>query len=349
MDKLRQHQALRFAATLALAAGGGWLATALHLPLPWVLGSMAGVTLISLAGQVAQQPGWARRGAQMAIGTALGLYFTPQVVAQVSDLVPWIVLGATFALVLSVLGARVMQRMTGFDGPTAIYSVALGASAEMTIQAQHAGADGAMVASSHAVRIILVTSLASLIAGFSGVAPGYAPLGLPLLPIWMLLALIPTVLTAAVMLNKLKVPNAWVLGPMLVTGICAYFGLIGRLPMAVLVIAQIAIGWNLGQNLTRRFFTRAPRVVASAALVTLGILALCFSLAALIAHHTGLPQLTAFLSLAPGGMGEMGVLAKSFGLAAPVVTAFHLTRILCTIFLTRPLAHWMLASGWVRH
>jgi uncharacterized membrane protein AbrB (regulator of aidB expression) len=52
--------------------------------------------------------------------------------------------------------------------------------------------------------------------------------------------------------------------------------------------------------------------------------------------------------MAPGGMAEMGVIAKAFGLGAPVVTAFHLMRIVLTIFLTRWLAQGMLRSGWVQ-
>ena len=62
----------------------------------------------------------------------------------------------------------------------------------------------------------------------------------------------------------------------------------------------------------------------------------------------GLPLPTAFLALAPGGMAEMAVMAKAFGLAAPLVTAFHITRIVCTILLTGLLARWMLRVGWVR-
>jgi uncharacterized membrane protein AbrB (regulator of aidB expression) len=42
------------------------------------------------------------------------------------------------------------------------------------------------------------------------------------------------------------------------------------------------------------------------------------------------------------------VIAKAFGLGAPVVAAFHIVRVICTIFLTGALARWMLRSAWVR-
>ena len=122
----------------------------------------------------------------------------------------------------------------------------------------------------------------------------------------------------------------------------------GRLPDGILIAAQVMIGWALGQSMTRAFFVRAPRMLASAALVTIGILAVCLAMGAFISWGADLPVMTAFLALAPGGMAEMGVIAKAFGLGAPVVAAFHIVRVVCTIFLAGALARWMLRSGWVR-
>jgi 4-aminobutyrate aminotransferase len=61
------------------------------------------------------------------------------------------------------------------------------------------------------------------------------------------------------------------------------------LPDGLLVASQVLIGWALGQSITRDFFVRAPRVLASAALVTLGILMLCLGLAWLVSLGAGLP------------------------------------------------------------
>jgi uncharacterized membrane protein AbrB (regulator of aidB expression) len=69
---------------------------------------------------------------------------------------------------------------------------------------------------------------------------------------------------------------------------------------------------------------------------------------ALISRGAELPLMTAFLALAPGGMAEMGVIAKAFSLGAPVVASFHIVRVICTIFLTGTLARWMLRTGWVK-
>lgn len=343
--------ARRLALTLTAAVLGGWLAAILGVPLPWVLGSMAGVAAVGLVGQdsrVFKRPTWSRRAAQLVIGCAMGLYFTPAVMAQVGRLAFWMAGGAALALLLSVLCARALQRLARVDGPTAIYAMAIGASSEMSLQATRAGADGALVASAHAMRIILVTCTVSLVAWSTGVPSAVQSVDAPLLPLWVWLCLLLASVAVGWLVQRLRLPNPWLLGPLLVCGAAAGLGLEGRLPDALLVASQVAIGWGLGQNISRDFFRRAPRILASAALMTFAMIAACTGFAALMASVTGLPLLTGFVGLAPGGMAEMAVIAKAFGLGAPVVLGFHLVRMFATIFLTRYLAAWMLRSGWVR-
>jgi membrane AbrB-like protein len=342
------QRSLRLAATLLSACAGGSIASYIHMPLPWILGTMTGVACMSLTAGVHRQPVLARKSAQIYIGATIGLYFTPAVLALLSGLALWMVIGALIGIVMSALSARLLQRLAQVDGPTAIYAVALGASAEMSVQAQRAGADGAVVASAHAVRIMLVTSTASWIAWASGADPVIPQAGIGVLSLWVSAALLLAAATSGWIFQKLHTPNAWVLGALLIGAICANHDMTGRLPDLGLIAAQLVIGWGLGQNITREFFTRAPRTLASVAVVTLIILGVCLFSAVFIAKGADIKVITAFLSMAPGGMTEMGIISKAFGLGAPVVTAFHLTRILTTIFLTKPMARKMLDSGWIK-
>ena len=334
---------------LVAAALGGLLANLVHLPLAWVIGSMLGVGLLSmLSGQRHQQPAHLRRSAQGCIGVALGLYFTPEVWQQLGGLLPWIVLGALTALTLSVLSAPVLQRWAKVEGPTAIYAVALGASAEMSLQGQRAGADAAAVASAHSLRIILVTTSASMLAWVLGEPLSWTPATADTLPWTIWVPMLSVAGVVALVLHRGRLPNPWLLGPLIVGGLWAAQGETSRLPDWITVTAQVLIGWALGQHLTRQFFARAPRWLFCSAGVTMGILLACLGMAVLIAQGSGLPIMTCFIAMAPGGMAEMGVIAKSFGLGAPVVTAFHLMRIVMTIFCTQWLAQWMMRTGWVQ-
>ena len=339
------------ALAMPIAALGGAVAHAIHMPLAWVLGSMLAVAASSLlSGQTLSQPSGLRRMAQGCIGLAIGLAFTPQIWQVLGGLAPWVALGALSALPLTLLAAPVIQGLAGVDGPTTIYCVALGASSEMVLQARQAGADGASVACAHAVRIILVTGCLTLLIWSIGPATQTVLLTpqVTTLPLGILLTLLPAAVVAALVLHQWKVPNPWLLGPLFTGGLASAMSFGGRLPDSLLVTSQVFIGWALGQAITRQFFARAPRVIASSAVVTLAILTACLGLAWLVSLSAGMPLASAFLAFAPGGMAEMAVMAKAFGLAAPMVTAFHIARIVCTILITRSMARWMLRVGWVR-
>lgn len=350
MKRALGDKPMRLGLGLLVATLGGMLAKAVGLPLPWVLGAMICIAALALTSGTEQRqpPSW-RRIAQIVIGLALGLFFTPTVLNQTMALAPWIVLGALSALGLSFLAAPVFQRLANTDGATAIYSVALGASAEMVLQAQRAGADGASVASAHATRIIVVTSAASLLASMLGQSLSASTPNTSVIPALQLTLLFSLAGVAAWTLHKFRLPNPWLLGPLVIGGLFAGTLGTGRLPESLIIVAQILIGWALGQNITRAFFVRAPRLLFSAVMVTLGILSVCLMLAAVISNGASLPLMTSFIALVPGGIAEMGVIAKAFGLGAPIVTAFHVTRIIATIFMTQSLSRWMLSSGWVRH
>jgi membrane AbrB-like protein len=346
--KIDVDRLARLALTIAFAIGGGWAAFHVHMPLPWVLGPMVAVACVSMANKVHKQPVLARKSAQIYIGASIGLYFSPAVLQLIGGLAPWMVFGAFVGIFMSVVSARVLQKLAKVDGATAIYSVALGASSEMSVQAQRAGADGAVVASAHAVRIMMVTSTASYIAWASGATPIMPTPGIGVLSWTLTVGILASATITGWGFQKLRMPNPWVLGALLIAAICANHDIVGRLPDLGLIAAQVVIGWGLGQHINRAFFTRAPRTLASVAVVTLGILAVCMAAAWLIARGADVAVMTAFLSMAPGGMTEMGILSKAFGLGAPIVTAFHLTRILTTIFLTKPVSEKMLSTGWVK-
>lgn len=335
--------------TLAAAGAGGYAALRLKIPLPWVLGSMMGVALLSLLGGGARQPLQARRLAQITIGTALGLTFTQEILRQVVALGHWMLLGALFSIGLTMLFSRVIQRMANMDGPTAIYSVAVGASAEMALQAQTAGADGAQVASAHAIRIILVVSLATVVASFSSEKAGaliFAAttpnLSWPLALLFLGLAPL-----CGWLANKVRMPNGWLLGPVVMAGSFAASGTTAKMFPEALVAAQILIGWSLGQHMTRQFFMKSPRMLASATVVTLGMLTICVLLAWCLSLAGVVSLLTGFLAVAPGGTAEMAIIAKTFGIGAPVVTAFHIFRVISTVLTIGWVARTVVRCGWV--
>ncbi len=338
--------------TLAWAIMCGAGAQELGIPLPWVLGPMFGIGFFTFAELAGSLPSVGRQGGQITIGVALGLYFTQSVIAQVSQLAIWMILGAVFSLALTMLFARFFQRFAGVSGATAMYCSAIGAASDMATQAQKAGADGAAVASSHAVRVMIVVTVIPLIATFMGAEAIDAALALkgmaPIIEREPLAVVVGCGVALAWIAGRLGLPNPWVLAPLAVAAIYAAMGNETRLPDAVVNGGSLLIGWNLGQYMTREFFKNSPRVVLAAALMTVGMLLVSLGFAALISAWVGLPLVTAIVATSPGGIAEMAITAKVLGLGAPVVTAFHFIRLLSVIIFIKPLSDLLIKKGWLR-
>lgn len=340
--------AVHFMKTVVAAFIGAEIANLLHIPLPWMLGSMFGVACITLAGQVYPQPKWARRSAQVFIGSALGLFFTPLIFQQLWSLLPWISIGAASVILMSLLVAPLLQKMAGLDGATTLYAIALGGASEMSAQAQEVGADAPMVALSHTVRIVLVMLTTSLIAGASGGAMPLPDTTAHHLSLSNAAVLLIGSYLMGMLFVRLRIGSAWKLGALLVGALFALSGMQGRWPQEGIVVAQMVIGWGLGQNMTRSFFTRAPLAMLAMAASTLLLMAGCMGMAWFLSQQVNIPLTTAFLAMAPGGMTEMGLIAKLFGLAVPTVITFHLLRMVFALLFTQVLGRWLIHLNWIK-
>ena len=141
---------------------------------------------------------------------------------------------------------------------------------------------------------------------------------------------------------RLGRPNPWFLGALVVAMGLTITGVeLSAMPKALSNAAQLVIGVSLGVRFTPAFVHTAPRWLASVAVATLGLIAVCSAFAMLLAWGVGLPPGTMILAMAPGGVAEMAITAKVLQLGAPVVTAFHVCRLVAVLVLLEPLYLWM--------
>jgi uncharacterized membrane protein AbrB (regulator of aidB expression) len=75
--------------TLAVGIPAGFLFQRLHTPIPWMIGPMIAVATLNLMGVRMQSPPYAaRQMGQVILGSAVGLYFTLSVVAELAPTSP---------------------------------------------------------------------------------------------------------------------------------------------------------------------------------------------------------------------------------------------------------------------
>lgn len=336
-------------AALAVAVGvvAAQGCVALHAPLPWLIGPLFATAGLSMAHHHTARWGWPelhcpigmRNAGQWAIGCALGLYFTPAVVALVVRLAPWIALGVAWALVLGFGMAWALRQLTRVDLPTAVFSMAIGGASEMAVQGERNGGDVARVAAAHSLRVLIVVSVlpfAYQFLGLHGIDPYEA--GARIVKWDGLLALIATTCAVALVMRRLGLPNAWVIGPMMSALVLTASGQQwSALPGWMINAGQLFIGVSLGTRFTPEFFLAAPRFMAAVTAVVVGAIVASIGFAAVVHVGTGLPLATMILATSPGGIAEMSLTAKTLQLGVPVVTAFHVTRMSIMVMSIGPL------------
>jgi uncharacterized protein len=332
------------ALTLALAGLAGLAAQSVRLPLPWMIGPLFVLASLCMAGLPLQAPPGGRHLGQWAIGTALGLYFTPAVVAELGHHLALVSGVAMAAVVVGSLCAVLTLRLTGVDRPTAFFASLPGGASEMAHLAERWGGAVDRIAAAHALRVLLVVAIVPLaltLAADPAVAQGARPL--PVVAWDRLPLLLAVGLLGVGLLRLLRVANAWVLGPLLGVGLCVAQGVsLTALPGWAVNGGQILIGCSLGTRFSREFFHAAPRFMAVACLTALLSIALAGGLAGVLAAATGLPLATLVLAAAPGGVAEMCITAKVLQLGVPLVTVCHVLRVV-VLTLGAPLGYRLFA------
>jgi membrane AbrB-like protein len=325
--------ALLLALVAALACV--WLDT----PLPWLIGPLFATAGACMLGAPLSAPVRAREAGQWAIGTALGLYFSAPVLAVLARYAGWIALAVVFALALGAAGSWLLRRLSGTDHATAFFAMAVGGASEMAVQGERHGALVDRVAAAHSLRIMMVVGTIPFIvralhadAALPAFVPAAAQVHYPGLA---LLALATG--AGALLLKRIDVPNAWVIGPLAVALALTASGIhLSRLPEWAIRTGQLLIGVSLGTRFTPAFVHTAPRFLASVAACTLAALVLAAGFALSLAHLAGMHWATAVLATSPGGIAEMALTARVLNLGVPVVTAFHVTRMVVVVLAIGP-------------
>lgn len=319
-------------ATPLVGLSGGWLASLVGWPLPWLVGAMLAVILVRCSGWRIEDIPNGRRCGQWIISSAIGLHFTREVVGQVSEHALIILVCALGTLFMSIIGVVIFRR-GGDDPVTAFFSSMPGGASEMiNLASRHRAGRLDRVAAAQSLRMVLLVLTIPAIFTLGIDAPSQ-PAALPVEGVWLAL-LLPLGALVALGWQRLQQPNPWMLGPLFV---CATFAValdrqVG-LPPGLGEAGQWLMGCSLGCHFDRPFFRSAPafliRVVAFTVLMVLGTSAMAWGLAVL----GGLPVPAVMLGMMPGGISELSLTAEALNLSVALVTAIQVLRFVLVLFL----------------
>lgn len=339
----------RFLITLAVALAGGALFTLIHSPLPWLLGPMMFAFLGTRVLKKVKPlwPGYLRNTALLIIGYSIGLSFTVQTLNEMGQQLPNMILMTVLLLLLSALIAYGISKLSGLPFQTVLMGSIPGGLSQMIIIAEETkGIDLTVVTFLQVSRLMMIIFCVPLLvfsplfggdkSSVTAAVPGEVPLWGDLFPDVLLFAAVCVIV--AYLANKIRFPSAYLLGPMIATAALHLSGVHGpALPSAFLDVSQLLIGTYVGLLLRPETLTNKVRIIGLAILSGAVLILGALGLSALLTRLHGVSAATAFLAMAPGGMDQMGIMAKEIDANIAVVSCYQLFRTWFIFFAVPPL------------
>lgn len=319
----------RMAMSLAIGIAGAVFGQLAGLPLPYMLGPLLFAAIAALAGAPMLMFPYGREFGQVIVGLGIGLRFTPTVALATVKLLPAMALSTVLMMLTTMGAAFLMQRLAGIDRRTAFFSTAAAGIIEMAVIATQKGANSSIVAVTHLIRVTLIVATVPFLVTLFGIQGDIQTtdiaFGAEALP---LIGLLLAGGVLGYLVAPLRIPNTWLLVPVIIGAVVAGFGFgpFG-IPKLLLTAAQVVIGTWVGSRFRREVVGRLPRVTVSAVIVTAYLIASALILAWLLTLLTDLSFTTAVLAVAPAGVTEMVLTATAMHLDAATVTAFQIMRI----------------------
>ena len=156
-----------FAETLALAAGGAWLATRWRIPAGALLLPMfAGVVLNDTGLLAIELPWWLLAACYALVGWSIGLRFTPAILRHAAHLLPRVLAGICTLIVLCGGLAWALAHFAHVDPLTAYLATSPGGADTVAIIASSSPVDVPFVMAMQSARFIVVAFCGPAIARF---------------------------------------------------------------------------------------------------------------------------------------------------------------------------------------
>jgi hypothetical protein len=332
-------------ATGLAAIPGGFLFSFLHIPLPWMLGPLT-FTLIhhALRGRGTRWPVGLRNAGMIVIGYSMGRTVTAETMQLILINLPGMAAVTLLIVSFSLAMGYLTHRKTGISLASGILGSVPGGLAQMVLMAEEIEeADVAAVTLMQMARIIAVLFIVPFVATY-GIA--HLPVGPPASsPVaaaagYNLFAALPALLMAplgALLAIRLNAPIPFLLGPIFATMTAVLLGFPApQVPGPLINTAQLFFGVYLGVTISLESLRGAGRVLPWAVGGAVALVAFTYLLAFGLTRVTSASLLTAFLSTAPGGITEMGIVALTLGADVAFILAYQLFR-LFFILLVAPL------------
>jgi membrane AbrB-like protein len=335
VEILRSNSTLQVVVTLAIGACGAIAAIVAGLPAAALIGSTLAVSTVSFCRLPTGVPSWLRNMAFAAIGCSLGSGVNTDFFELA---VKWPLSLGGLVLVMGVILFISSWILTAFFAQTritAILAASPGAlSYSLAIAATGVG-DARAIIVIQSIRLLSITTGLPLVLDLldleHGNSGGVLQSHIPLMATAGLFLL--ALLTGHVLERK-KLPAAFLIAGVIISGILHYLGFVsGRPQTGFLWTGFVITGSVIGARFTTIPLADIKRLVGGALAVVVASSAIAAFFAAIAAHLLALPFGQLWVSYAPGGVEAMAAMALALGYDSAFVATHHLFRIILLLFM----------------
>ena len=328
---------------ILLGTAGGGAAYHLHLPLPWMLGSLFFTALLCVIFPTSVPQNYKfplnfRMVFVAIVGLMIGAQVTPDLIAR-SRYVWMSLIGVTLFVPLAFGVNYLIFRSIGRYSPvTAFFSAAPGGLMESIALGEERECDIKILTTQQFLRIIVVivlvpTAMSLWLGKPVGSSAGESiASSSPSLPMATIVVSFIAAIGGLYLGRLLRLPASQLTGPLLIAALINMSGIATiALPEIILIISQVVIGASLGSRfagLTGKILVKAMglSLLSVCAMLSIGI---AISLCLILVGQTPFDVL--LISFSPGGIIEMALIALTIGTNPALVSLHHIYRILITI------------------
>jgi len=343
---------IKFVAIFTFALITGYVFNIVHIPLPWTLGPlMATVTWILLFKQTVYCPKLLRNLGLAVLGYVMGSPFTPEIGLKVVGQLPLMLFATLTTVALCLFTGYATGKYSGVGLANSLIGSIPGGLSQMSVICEETkGTSAAVVTLMQTIRVVTVVltipflTLHGLANSFHEVNRQAATFHLSDIPRFALFLAANICLIA--FHKRFKLPSPYLIGPVIGTAIIALNGISApTLPAEVIAISQIFISIRMGKAACSTNISNWRKIVwvnfTSVAFVIFCLLGASY----LFSQLTPITIATAFISMSPGGVSEMGLTAMMIDADLPTVVAFQLFRMLFVLIVAIPAMRWWLSRN----
>lgn len=314
--------------TLLIGAAGALAASLVGFPAPFLTGPAIAVTLATLAGVPAHVGRPIMNFAMIVIGMNIGAGVTPEALAAVRQWPASFVLLAIAIAVVMIACAAALRRVFGYDRNTAILASAPGHLTYVLGLSADIRADIRTISLVQSMRVLTITLVVPLVLTMMGGEVEGIEEGPQTMTLAALVAVAVPSLVLGLVLVRLSVPAALLIGAMTVSTLAHLTGIVaGSFPEWLGLPAFVVMGAMIGSRFSGVTLAMLRSSVAAgfAATAIAGVIAAIFALATALWLDLPIGQLV--IAFMPGGVEAMIIMAVIMDADPAFVAGHHIMRL----------------------